>query len=830
MRIALTIFLLLSFADAFAVVSPALPQQTEESPPCFEEPCAPPEALLKCDPGPLSCSSSTSDPFKCNVHKGKGLETVYQCLNNACGKNGGAIKQATESFTCETTTESCDDGCGGGGSSSITSIIGGPFYNDEGEFSRAGKYQICPASGNSWSQSPPAYQCSGQCYPAPEIKPLNDNSLSPKNVFDDEKKPKLPVNFGWKDNVEQELAANPNPDGSVCSVETYKYEVPAALLPTTDTVPAAKHDIVVDEDECKLASQTSYNFQVQACANGPCGATGTLPFTTSPAPQLLSPYDPDWEGKENAATHFPAEFNWCEYPDSSVKSYTLNAYEVKADGTQGTKVLLTGTSSREKTTYSDSSLRGGVNRLGRGASYFWEIGACTDSQAKQCGILSQLWKVVPGGELKAPINLSPSSGSFVNMTDALQWQHRVFATHYVVHIKGPLKDAKGSVLQEKDFFIQNNQLPLGSIWQGLALTTPYQWKVAPCGGAPTSKDIEDCKNKKDIDDEGIIPWSSEQQFTTTGAQPKSLNVFSLQEGVAGIPLTLGWNDADGAASYQIVVAPNARIVSEKSETTLQYPALKTKTPYSWAVKTCADKLANVCGPEASGSFTTVTLAAPPLSVPAPGQKEFEPSTRISWGTVFSGNFYSYTLTFLSPGPEEASTECKKTYEAAHQIIAENGATVRFRCLGNYTLAVQACIDSDCKEAGASTISALSVEKLLAPSGGLVPCDRGNDAPGGADERKPCGIEHIFLLIRNLIDFALWKLSLIIVVLMAIATGAIIFFSFGGPDVMTKVRAMWKAVGIGVLILLFSWLFLNILLGLVGFNIKFYGHWYEVPFK
>jgi hypothetical protein len=249
------------------------------------------------------------------------------------------------------------------------------------------------------------------------------------------------------------------------------------------------------------------------------------------------------------------------------------------------------------------------------------------------------------------------------------------------------------------------------------------------------------------------------------------------------------------------------------------------------VKTCADKLANVCGPEAVGSFTTVILAPPPLTVPEVGQKEFEPSTRISWQTVFSGNFYSYTLMFLSSGPQEASTACKKTHDAAHQIIAENSAVVRLRCLGKYTLAVQACIDSGCKEIGASTISALSVEKLLAPSGGLVPCDRGNDDARtlGLDERKPCGIEHVFLLIRNLIDFALWKLSLIIVVLMAIATGAIIFFSFGGVDVMTKIRSIWKSVGIGVLILLFSWLFLNILLGLVGFNIKFYGKWYDIQF-
>lgn len=792
MRIALTIFLLLSFADVFAQ-EPANPidktqKELEEPPPC--------------EPGPSTCSESDSGPYECKV------STVYKCANNSCGKDGGAIQQARESFTCKTITTSCSDGCS---SSSVDNhyVIGGPFRTDVQEFSKADKYQTCSASGNNWQYTPPPYQCSGQCYPAPQVKKLDDNSFSPKNVFDSTKKPKLPINFEWENNVETTVEAES------CQVDFYTYQVPGTTAQGTVNLP--DRNVIVDPDECKLNPNSSYTFGVQACANNTCGATGTLPFATSNAPQPLTPYDPDWEDEKSASARFPAEFTWCEYPDPSVKSYALNFYELKKDGTRGKQVLLTGTSSKAKTEYFDSSLKGGLNQLGKGAPYLWEIGACSDSGAKQCGNFSQFWSLVPGGELKAPLQLFPASGAFVNMADALQWQGVVFATHYVVNIKGASLG--------KDFFTQNNQLSLGKIWKELALTTSYEWKVAPCGGAPMSQDIKDCKN-----DHGTIPWSNEQQFTTTGAKPLNLQIAPTEAGVAGIPLTLDWDAMGGAASYEIVVPPNPRIVSDKSETTLQYPLLKTKTPYSFAVKTCADKLGNVCGLEASGSFTTVTLASPPLTVPTLGQKEFDPSTHISWSAVFSGNFYSYILTFLSPSSQETSSECTKTHEVAGQITAENGATVRFRCLGNYTLSVQACVDADCKEAGGSTTSTLSVEKLLAPSGGLVPCDRGNDDARtvGVDERKPCGIEHIFLLIRNLIDFVLWKLTLIIVVLMATATGAMIFFSFGGPDVMTKVRSLWKSVGMGVLILLFSWLFLNILLGLVGFNIKFYGKWYDLP--
>ena len=143
-----------------------------------------------------------------------------------------------------------------------------------------------------------------------------------------------------------------------------------------------------------------------------------------------------------------------------------------------------------------------------------------------------------------------------------------------------------------------------------------------------------------------------------------------------------------------------------------------------------------------------------------------------------------------------------------------------------------CLDIDCKEKSTNATNQWTFQYVQPPPSafpGLVVCGAlSNPDPPIPNERDKCELKHLFLLLHNLIDFALWKLSLVIVVLMAIATGAIMFFSFGGPDVMTKVRGIWKSVGIGVLILLFSWLFLNILLGLVGFNVTFYGNWYEIP--
>lgn len=113
--------------------------------------------------------------------------------------------------------------------------------------------------------------------------------------------------------------------------------------------------------------------------------------------------------------------------------------------------------------------------------------------------------------------------------------------------------------------------------------------------------------------------------------------------------------------------------------------------------------------------------------------------------------------------------------------------------------------------------------------GLVPCgvDRNDPATPNWDETDPCELKHTLLLVKNLVDFALWKLAPLIIILLTVATGAIFYFSLGSADTLAKVRSIWSSVLKGVLILLFSWLFLNYLLGVLGFDITVFGRWYEV---
>lgn len=121
---------------------------------------------------------------------------------------------------------------------------------------------------------------------------------------------------------------------------------------------------------------------------------------------------------------------------------------------------------------------------------------------------------------------------------------------------------------------------------------------------------------------------------------------------------------------------------------------------------------------------------------------------------------------------------------------------------------------------------------VASSFGLIPCATETNNPETPwDDTKPCGLNHIVLLIKLLIDFILLKATPIILVLMVVYTGVIFYFSpaFGGPDAIAKVKSLWRSVVVGLLILLLSWTFINLLLGLLGYDINIFGRWEEITF-
>ncbi|MDO8633595.1 MAG: hypothetical protein Q7K38_03625, partial [Candidatus Wildermuthbacteria bacterium] len=259
-------------------------------------------------------------------------------------------------------------------------------------------------------------------------------------------------------------------------------------------------------------------------------------------------------------------------------------------------------------------------------------------------------------------------------------------------------------------------------------------------------------------------------------------------------------------------------------------ASKPGTLYEWRTRTCANENGSVCGDWSSTqTFRIAPLRAPTMLRPLAEQKEFFATAEFAWTKDFGSNYFTYQLNFLKPSLAETSFSCQAPYPATEGLLEKNTVSIRLRCLGEYEFNISSCVDKACEGIGPQTTQKFTVEKFAGKAGGLIPCDANNDNPAtiGLDEREPCQLKHLFLLVRNLVDFALWKLSLIILIAMTAFTGFTMYTSFGGMEVAAKARSIWKAVGVGFLILLFAWLLLNLVLGLVGFQVNLFGRWYEI---
>jgi hypothetical protein len=122
-----------------------------------------------------------------------------------------------------------------------------------------------------------------------------------------------------------------------------------------------------------------------------------------------------------------------------------------------------------------------------------------------------------------------------------------------------------------------------------------------------------------------------------------------------------------------------------------------------------------------------------------------------------------------------------------------------------------CVDcyysAECQEAGPwSYLSSFEIvtRKYGGGRGGgfgtcknIIPCTK-------------CNFSDIPKIISNIISCILWTLSPIAMVLLLLYTGIRIYFSFGSPEAIESAKSIWKAVGIGWLIMLFSWLIVNLI--------------------
>jgi len=750
----------------------------------FAETPPPPPEPPPCVPSGTTCSSGS--PYRCNDF------AVYKCGNNFCGKSGGAIEQGAEWYEC--VDWSCSDGCDG---SSGTDVVGGPFGPDQIKpYGTVPDYQICPAVYNDWGTTPPVTACSGSCYPAPNLKNLNDASLLPKNV-PEESSFKLPINFGTEDNVKQEVAKAPN----FCTVGSYEFNVtdPSVSKISTSNQLQTLSDTSY-KFECQIKSDGTYQWKARACLDSggtDCGEwPGTQDFNTSPAPELISPYDADWNGINKIKdVKIPTRLDWCDISQS--QSYFLKLYK---DGKLFYPVLID--KDKNKRLYSELNL--GTEVLTKYNNYDWEVASCLNENGTNCGNYSQYWKFATGDiGLPAPKILTPISTQgipVVNMSDNLSWES--------VALMGVLS-YQYEIKKENTTIIDSNttgaitSVSFKDLWNKLKFDQLYSWTVRSCWDEEGKK----CEIDK-----------SAASFKTTGAPPTNIQAGPLdKKGEVIIPTSLKFDAMPGAGSYYYEVSSAKGTIPNSLSPVgwADYSDLKTKTNYSVQIKTCADDKGLFCGEPATKNFTTFTLSNPQNPKPASDGNLLTYEKQLAWDAVEGARYYQYKVV---SGPE-GIVQTNSTFLATEKLE-----------LGSYAWSVRACLDKDCQEAGEWSTFNFNLIQSENCKAGLVSCGRNcNSTETPWNDRKPCQFKDIFLVLQNIINLVLWTLVPIALVLLALASGVIYYTSMGNEATTARVKRIWRSVGIGLGIIFLAWLAINLLLALLGFQVKIFGHWWQLPF-
>lgn len=749
-------------------------------------------------------NTSVSEPYRCYEFQ------VYRCVNNSCGRNGGTMEQGTKWYMCVDTTHSWGNDCRSYSRTSTSKS--GPYGPDQIEpYGEVGDYQICPTQYNSWSETVPVPECKGSCYPAPNQKLLSDPELSPKNVADGTKY-KLPINFGWEDNVETAVAEEPNN----CTVDSYDFNIvnPSISKIVTGRQLQSQKDAPY-KLSCQLQSNKAYQWKVRACFGGDCGDwSGNQNFTTSPVPEPVSPYDSDWQDINKRTVDIPTKLDWCDV--STTKSYYVRLYR---DGEfyfpLPVEKLVNDPVVSEITL--DTSI------ITKYKDYEWEIANCSNATNSKCGIscndnqdgdtcgdYSQKWQFETGDlTLPAPEIISPISGTAVNRETELKWEPAGFlgVEAYYYEIR-----KEGEIVAKTDTPIGITSVLFADLWNKLRYNTTYTTEVQSCW----EENIEKCESPTVI------------TFETTGGGPDLTSPTQNEQNVI-VPVDLTWAEVPGALSYKYQISVNPSFgniiktnITAETETSVDYPILNQNTTYYWRVSSCADREANFCGSSENiwsqiGAFKTAALTAPLNPIPNNGADFLTSENYLKWDKVLGAKFYEYKIGSEIDGLTQTNYGFIQT-----GILA----------LGNYIWQVRACLDENCQDAGpwaTYNFNLTQSEECKDSSVSLVPCGRNCDSSATPwNERKPCQFQDIFYIFKNILDFILWTMVPLVLVLLAMASGIIYYLALGDTNKISLVKKIWKSAGIGCLIIFGAWSAITLLLLFLGFQINLFGRWWQFP--
>lgn len=636
---------------------------------------------------------------------------------------------------------------------------------------------------------------------------------------------------------------------------------------------SSEYNFRVDHNPCWLKSGENYNLTIQTCCNADgtnCNDGGSFNFTTSYAPELKSPEDLDWEGsnayawnswplidsedklplnnedynpfdweKNNPANYSPkikppVLLDWCDLDSAKLENRKTNSYSIlpkifeTIPGTNETQKVCAFNKGitdelcyhisnpltrRLFTEYSD------INNylFTKNSTHSWKVKGCPTAMAGICTLrdYSQEWYFTTDEtDLGNSSSITPFDGAIVGLPVNISWAR---PAGYVSNI---FEIYKGETLIEKKEMSES-----GAVYDNLDLNTTYSWKSKNC----TDRYYKKCD-----------AWSPLYKFTITGNPPELIS----PRGDILPPFDFTWNRVSGANAYIFKIEGgeiNKEIKVGSNYLKLEYSSdfpFKVNSTYNWQVKTCADNEGLKCGEYSAPLSFTIKLEAPNNLKPSNKTLSLyeDSGFNLEWEAI--NGIKTYELSFsYSKGKEETSKMCENLYDE-NRIITNNKYFFAPKCLGFYTWKVRSCFSENCAEGTFSDWSssgALNIYQNINPETGekvseenkgvksIVPCGRNLDDPDTSwNERESCTFPHFLIIIRNIIDFILWRLIPLLLATYAVYSGVVIFTAFGNTNAITQVKSMWKYIGIGIMIVFFSWTLIDLFLSLIGYNVGVFG--------